>query len=72
MSKTESTYTAFKQRVRRWAKKEFPELYGRKNETTKTDLSKNILFQGMYIETFFSNAQGYSYSEKENTFKVHL
>ena len=71
MAKTESTYTAFKQRVRRWAKKEFP-AYGIKDNKTGTDLSKNVLFQGMYIETFFPEAQGYSYSEQVNTFKVHL
>lgn len=72
MVKTESTYKAFKQRVRRWAKKNFPDHYGTKSEITKTDYTKNAFFQGMYIETFFPNAQGYSYSETANTFKVHL
>lgn len=71
MAKTESTYTAFKQRVRRWAKKEFP-FYGTKSETLNTDFTKAIIFFPFYIEDKFPNCEGYSYSIKENTFKVDL
>lgn len=71
MAKTESTYTAFKQRVRRWAKKEFP-FYGTKSEALGTDFAKADIFFSFYIEDKFPNCQGYSYSPKENTFKVHL